>query len=103
MTFTLPSRLAAICLASIALTSCASKGPTSTDSYSAIVQAEVAKQKAADCAFFAFNPLGPLPPEIAGQLAAVPPDNRTPDQVALIAWMNRDTQKNEQRQNYCGG
>src|SRR5690349_3295188 len=81
MTSSLPKKLAVIFLASIASSSCASKGPTSTESYSVIVAKEVGKQKAADCAFFNVDL---LPAEIQARLNAVPADPalRSPDQAA---------------------
>jgi hypothetical protein len=76
--------------------------------YSEIVRTEVDKQRKADCAFFAFPDLGPIPDDIIAQLAVAPPlpaDGSTyagtPDQQALLRWMNRDAYKAEARLNYC--
>ena len=76
--------------------------------YSGIVQIEVDKQRQADCAFFAFPDLGPIPDDILAQLAAapeLPADGSkytgTADQQALLRWMNRDAYKAEARLNYC--
>ena len=74
--------------------------------YSEIVQQEVAKQKAADCGFFHSDP---LPEEVQKQLNAAPPlpapgqpYTGTPDQYALLRWMNIDAAKAEARKTYCG-
>ena len=74
--------------------------------YSEVVRLEVAKQKAADCGFFRGDE---LPDEIQRQLRAAPPlpvpgqaYTGTPDQFALLTWMNRDAAKAEARNTYCG-
>ena len=74
--------------------------------YSEVGRVEVAKQKAADCAFFKGDE---LPDEIQRQLRAAPklpdpghPSPGTPDQYALLTWMNRDAAKHEARNVYCG-
>lgn len=67
---------------------------------------ETAKQKAADCAFFAFRELGPLPQNVVTELEraeqAAIAETATEAQVALLQWLNRDTRKIEMRQTYCG-
>lgn len=66
---------------------------------------ETDKQRAADCAFFAFKDLGPLPPEIIAELDAAEVAAKggiaTGAQHALITWMNRDAKKIELRKTYC--
>ena len=47
----------------------------------------------------------PLSASIQAQLAAaeiVPATMRTPDQAALIEWLNRDKDVVKERQSYCG-
>jgi hypothetical protein len=67
----------------------------------------VDRQLAADCAFFRYDDLGPLPPEIVAQLdeaerAKTAGEPLSPTQHALIYWMNRDAKKITMRRNYCG-
>lgn len=105
MTFKLQSRRFAICLLIPVLTSCETSVPISQPNYSVILGAEIGKQKAADCEFMMFRELGPLPTEILAPLEAagkVEPEMRTPEQVGLIAWFNRDAKKIEGRKKLCG-
>lgn len=101
-----PAKLAALSLISLALPSCATKDPISLPNYSEIVLQETAKQKAADCAFFAFRELGPLPANVVTELEraeqAALAETATEAQVALLQWLNRDTRKIEMRKTYCG-
>jgi len=61
-----------------------------------------AEQKAADCLKWKNDP---LPVSIQTQITAASltmPDARTPDQVAIMDWFNREAAAVTERQTYCG-
>ena len=70
-------------------------------SYSVILKAEVAKQKADDCA-----QLKPhvLPKTVQAAIASLPANvsAMTSDQVALLDWFNDDVAEAANHESYCG-
>jgi hypothetical protein len=85
----------------MALMSCASTTPPAPTNYSLIVKQTADEQRAADCG--ALHP-DPAPQTVVAQLKLVPadPSLRSPDQAALIDWMNHSYAERERRMVYCG-
>lgn len=93
-------KMSLLCLSLLASSACASSAPISMPSFSERLERELAAQKADDCAQLKPRP---LPEFIRPVLVTVPEDpaQQTPEQRALMAWLNHAAAAAQNHLSYC--